>query len=208
MMTQISKPKAAFIGAFVLLMVLGMGMGVATHAASSGTTILVTPSGGATFQNTGWTPQSYTVNTAGVQGDQQVVITVTGTTSTDSYARYLVVSVNGHVLNAQALTKGSFSGGIGGYYSDIVSGSFSVTYDITPYVQGVSSSTVLIGLTTQSGSWNVQGAIVGNGAGQSVVVPSSLTGTQYVFSTAEVLAALGVVFAVIAGILYETQKHS
>ena len=186
----------------IVTVVLGFGIAI-SHAQG---TIQVTPSGGATFQNTGWTPQSYTVNTAGVQGDQQVVITVSGSTSNDPYPRYLVISVNGHVLNPTALPSGSFGSGIGAYYSDVVQNSFTVTYDITQYVQGQSQSTVLIGLTTYTGSWTVNAYITGTGT-QSVTVPNPSSSTPITLPLGEFLGILGAVFAIITiGLYYRSEK--
>lgn len=109
------------------------------------------------------------------------------------------------MLNPTALTSGSFGGGIGGYYSDTVQGSFSVTYDITQYVQG-QSSTVLIGLTTYSGSWTVNAYITGTGT-QSVTIPT-VQPTGLTLPLGEFLGILGAFAAVISIALYYKAEHT
>ncbi len=197
----------------VTLMVLGMvllgagaySLSISTHAQSQGTTVSITPSGGATFSNSGWAPQSFTVDTSSISSASQVVITVTGTATSDPYMRYLVLDVNGHVIQGTAVPGGeSFSDGVGSYYTDVVSNSFSVQYDVTPYVTGQSSSTVLIGLTTQAGSWNVQASFVtgsSSGPGGGTVLPPADTG-GYTLTWGTLLIILGIISFIGAYILH------
>jgi len=187
---QITKNNAFVLLVLALsLSMMGMGaVGLVTHAQSSGTVVPITPSGGATFSGTGWTPQSYTVNTQSIANSQYIYIQVQGTTSTDIYARYLVVSVNGHVVNQQAVPSGeAFGDSIGAYYTDVVSGQFNVQYPVTSAVAGQSSSTVLIGLTTQSGSWNVQASLIGQSSSNT-----NTTIAGYTMSLSELLGGLGI----------------
>ena len=162
--------------ALSLSLVLTGAVGLVTHAQSSdeGNVVPITPSGGATFSNTGWNPQSFTVNTQSIMNEQDIYIQVQGTASGDPYPRFLVISVNGQVVNSQPCAEGSFGGGIGAYYTDVVQGSFAVQYPVTSAVSGKSTSTVLIGLTTWTGSWNVQANFIGQSSGNpSVTIPGT-----------------------------------
>jgi len=215
---QITKNNAFLLVVLALsLSMMGMGaVGLVTHAQSSGggtlissgvgTTIPITPSGGATFSNTGWTPQSYTVDTSSIANSQYIYIQVQGTTSTDQYARYLVVSVNGQVVNSQPLSAGSFGNGIGAYYTDVVSGQFNVQYPVTSAVAGQSSSTVLIGLTTWSGSWNVQASFIGQSSGnQNVSIPAGSSNATIPLS--ELLGGLGILSLIGAVLVREKSER-
>jgi len=178
---QITKQNVflLIVLALSISLVLTGTVGLVTHAQTSsdeGTVIAITPSGGATFSGTGWNPQSYSVNTQSIMNDQNIYIQVQGTASGDQYPRFLVVSVNGQVVNSQPLSAGSFGDGIGAYYTDIVQGSFNVQYPVTSYVQGKSISIVLIGLTTWSGPldglWNVQANFIGiPNSNPSITIP-------------------------------------
>jgi len=213
--------------ALSLSMVLMGTVGIVSHAQTSsdeGTVIAITPSGGATFQNTGWTPQSFSVNTQSIMNDQNIYIQIQGTTSDDPYSRFFVVSVNGQVVNSQPLPSGkSFGDGIGAYYTDIVQGSFNVQYPVTSYVQGKSTSTVLIGLTTWTGSWNVQANFIGQSSGNpSVTIPTptggsgSSSGSTSTSSTSsgitmplsELLGGLGVLSLIGAVIVRERSEKA
>ena len=191
--------------ALSLSMVLMGTVGLVTHAQSSGvgTTIPITPSGGATFQNTGWTPQSFTVNTQSIMNDQNIYIQVQGTATNDPNIRFLVVSVNGQVVNSQPCTEGSFGDGIGAYYTDIVGGSFNVQYPVTSAVSGQSTSTVLIGLTTWQGSWNVQANFIGQSSGNP-----STTIAGYTIPLSELLGGLGILSLIGAVIVRERSEKA
>jgi hypothetical protein len=195
--------------ALSLSMVLLGTVGIVSHAQTSsdeGTVIAITPSGGATFQNTGWNPQTFTVNTQSIMNDQNIYIQVQGTASGDPYPRYLVVSVNGQVVNSQPLSGGSFGDDIGAYYTDIVQGSFNVQYPVTSYVQGQSTSTVLIGLTTWMGSWNVQANFIGQSSGNpNVSIPAGSSNVTMPLS--ELLGGLGVLSLIGAVIVRERSER-
>jgi len=201
--------------ALSLSMVLMGTVGLVTHAQSSGggtqisqgvgTTIPITPSGGATFQDTGWYPQSFTVNTQSIMNDQNIYIQIQGAASGDYNLRFLVVSVNGQVVNSQPLSTGSFGDGIGAYFTDLVSGQFNVQYPVTSYVQGKSTSTVLIGLTTWIGSWNVQANFIGQSSGNPTVkLPGSSNTTM---PLSELLGGLGVLSLIGAVIVRERSER-
>ena len=195
--------------ALSISMVLMGTVGLVTHAQSSdeGTVVPITPSGGATFQNTGWNPQTFTVNTQSIMNDQSIYIQVQGTASGDQYPRFLVVSVNGQVVNAQPNGEGSFGDGIGAYYTDIVSGQFNVQYPVTSYVQGKSTTTVLIGLTTYTGSWNVQANFIGQSSGnQNVSIPAGSSNVTMPLS--ELLGGLGVLSLIGAVIVRERSEKA
>ena len=191
--------------ALSLSLVLTGAVGLVTHAQSSdeGNVVPITPSGGATFSNTGWNPQSFTVNTQSIMNDQNIYIQIQGTTSNDPYPRYLVVSVNGQVVNSQPVPSGeSFGGGIGAYYTDVVQSSFNVQYPVTSYVQGKSTSTVLIGLTTYTGSWNVQASFIGQSSGNP-----NTTVAGYTMPLSELLGGLGVLSLIGAVIVRERSER-
>ena len=207
--------------ALSLSMVLMGTVGIVSHAQTSsneGNVVPITPSGGATFQNTGWNPQSFTVNTQSIMDEQNIYIQVQGTASGDPYPRYLVVSVNGQVVNSQPLSGGSFGDGIGAYYTDVVQSSFNVQYPVTSAVSGKSTSTVLIGLTTYGGSWNVQATFIGQGSGNpSITIPtggsgsggSSTNGTSsgVTMPLSELLGGLGVLSLIGAVIVRERSER-
>jgi hypothetical protein len=126
MMTKLQIKKHNIFLLFILALSLSMlitgTVGLVTHAQSSdeGTVVAITPSGGATFQNTGWNPQSFTVNTQSIMNDQNIYIQVQVYPSDDPYNRFFVLSVNGHVINpTQLAIPRSFGDGIGPYYTDI-----------------------------------------------------------------------------------------
>jgi hypothetical protein len=196
--------------ALSISMVLMGTVGLVTHAQTSsdeGTVVPITPSGGATFQNTGWTPQSFTVNTQSIMNDQNIYIQIQGTASGDIYSRFLVVSVNGQVVNPQKLPSGkSFGDGIGPYYTDIVATQFNVQYPVTSLVSGQSTSTVLIGLTTYTGSWNVQANFIGQSSGnQNVSIPAGSSNVTMPLS--ELLGGLGVLSLIGAVIVRERSER-
>jgi hypothetical protein len=205
---QITKNNAFVLLVLALsLSMMGMGaVGLVTHAQSSGTVIAITPSGGATFSNTGWTPQSYTVDTSSIANSQNIYIQVQGTTTGDPYPRFLVVSVNGQVVNSQPNGEGSFGDGIGAYYTDVVEGSFNVQYPVTSAVSGQSTSTVLIGLTTWEGSWNVQANFVGQSSGnQNVSIPAGSSNATIPLS--ELLGGLGILSLIGAVLVHEKSER-
>jgi len=195
--------------ALSLSMVLMGTVGLVSHAQTSsdeGTVVPITPSGGATFQNTGWNPQTFTVNTQSIMNDQNIYIQVQGTASGDPYPRYLVVSVNGQVVNSQPLSGGSFGDDIGAYYTDVVQNQFNVQYPVTSYVQGQSTSTVLIGLTTWMGSWNVQANFIGQSSGNpNVSIPAGSSNVTMPLS--ELLGGLGVLSLIGAVIVRERSER-
>ena len=197
----------------ISMMIMGT-VGIVSHAQTSsdeGTVVPITPSGGATFQDTGWTPQSFTVNTQSIMNDQSIYIQVQGSTLNDLYSRFLVVSVNGQVINPQKLPSGkSFGDGIGPYYTDIVSGQFNVQYPVTSLVSGKSTSTVLIGLTTYTGSWNVQANFIGQGSGNpNVSIPSGSSGSSnFTMPLSELLGGLGVLSLIGAVIVRERSEKA
>jgi len=204
---QITKQNVFLwiILALSLSLVLTGAVGLVTHAQTSsdeGTVIAITPSGGATFQNTGWTPQTFTVNTQSIMNDQDIYIQVQGTASGDTYPRFLVVSVNGQVVNSQPCAEGSFADGIGAYYTDIVQNSFNVQYPVTSAVSGKSTSTVLIGLTTWAGSWNVQANFIGESSGNQNVTVLNNT-----MPLSELLGGLGVLSLIGAVIVRERSER-
>ena len=207
---QITKQNVflLIVLALSISLVLTGTVGLVTHAQTSsdeGTVIAITPSGGATFSGTGWNPQSYSVNTQSIMNDQNIYIQVQGTASGDQYPRFLVVSVNGQVVNSQPLSAGSFGNGIGAYYTDVVSGQFNVQYPVTSYVQGKSTSTVLIGLTTWIGSWNVQANFIGQSSGNPTVkLPGSSNTTM---PLSELLGGLGVLSLIGAVIVRERSER-
>jgi len=199
--------------ALSLSMVLMGTVGLVTHAqgtlisSGEGTEIAITPSGGATFSGTGWNPQSFTVNTQSIMNDQNIYIQVQGTASGDPYPRFFVVSVNGQVVNSQPNSVGSFGDGIGAYYTDIVQGSFNVQYPVTSAVSGKSTSTVLIGLTTWVGSWNVQANFIGQSSGnQNVSIPAGSSNVTMPLS--ELLGGLGVLSLIGAVIVRERSEKA
>jgi len=192
--------------ALSLSLVITGTVGLVSHAQTSsneGTVVPITPSGGATFQNTGWNPQSFTVNTQSIMNDQNIYIQVQGTASNDPYSRFFVVSVNGQVVNSQAIPiQRSFGDGIGAYYTDIVQGSFNVQYPVTSAVSGQSTSTVLIGLTTYTGSWNVQANFIGQSSGNPNVTVLNNT-----MPLSELLGGLGVLSLIGAVIVRERSER-
>ena len=210
---QITKQNVflLIVLALSLSMVLMGTVGIVSHAQTSsdeGTVVPITPSGGATFQNTGWNPQSFTVNTQSIMNDQSIYIQVQGTASGDIYSRFLVVSVNGQVVNPQKLPSGkSFGDGIGPYYTDIVVTQFNVQYPVTSVVSGQSTSTVLIGLTTYTGSWNVQANFIGQSSGnQNVSIPAGSSNVTMPLS--ELLGGLGVLSLIGAVIVRERSEKA
>jgi len=197
--------------ALSLSMVLMGTVGLVTHAqtsSSEGTVVPITPSGGATFAGTSWNPQTFTVNTQSIMNDQNIYIQVQGTASGDQYPRFLVVSVNGQVVNSQPLPSGRFFGdGIGAYYTDIVQSQFNVQYPVTSAVSGKSTSTVLIGLTTWEGSWNVQANFIGQSSGnQNVSIPAGSSNVTMPLS--ELLGGLGVLSLIGAVIVRERSEKA
>jgi len=196
--------------ALSLSMILMGTVGIVSHAQTSsdeGTVIAITPSGGATFSGTGWNPQSFTVNTQSIMNDQNIYIQVQGTASGDPYPRFFVVSVNGQVVNSQPNSAGSFGDGIGAYYTDVVQSSFNVQYPVTSAVSGKSTSTVLIGLTTWTGSWNVQANFIGQSSGnQKVSIPAGSSNVTMPLS--ELLGGLGVLSLIGAVIVRERSERS
>jgi len=189
---------------FSLIFLGGFGL---AHAQSSGTVVPITPSGGFYFQNTGWNAQTFTANTQSIMNDQYIYIQVQGTAISDPFPRILAISVNGQVVHPQPLGKGFFSGGIGAYYTDIVQGSFNVQYPVTSAVSGKSTSTVLIGLTTWTGSWNVQANFIGQSSGNPSVTLGSSGSSNVTMPLSELLGGLGVLSLIGAVIVRERSER-
>jgi len=200
-------------------LVLTGTVGLVTHAQSSGgptlvsqgvgTVVPITPSGGATFQNTGWNPQSYSVNTQSIMNDKTIYIQVLGAESGDIYPRFLVISVNGKVVNPHICVEGSFGDGIGAFYTDTVQNSFDVEYPVTSLVSGQSTSTVLIGLTTWLGSWDVQANFIGQNAGNpNVSIPGPSGSSGVTMPLSELLGGLGILSLIGAVIVRERSERS
>ncbi|MEM3403772.1 MAG: hypothetical protein QXJ17_04490 [Nitrososphaeria archaeon] len=143
------------------------------------------------FENTGWTTKSYTVDVSKFSNAKQVMLHVTGKATGDSYVRYLVVIIDGVVVNKQTLDR-KWDGATDGF-TDVVSGQFDLKYDVTSLVKGKSSVTVKIGITTGVGSWDVSSEFIG-AQGDNIVIPPNpvtTTSTSVPVSTASAVAGLG-----------------
>ena len=210
MMTKLQKKNILLSLILVLsFLLIGLGVfGIAYAQTQTQTIVPVTPPGGATFQNTGWTAREFDVNTQSIANSQYVYIQVSGT-STDPYSRYLFIEVNGMIINKQPLPSGdafqvltccgpsqSF-----GYYTDIVQSHFSVRYDVISALQGSYYGVIDIGLTTQTGAWNVQAELIGISPQQPTVsIPkggsssssSSTPSNTILIPISEILGGLGI----------------
>jgi len=168
--------------ALLLLIVLsafsiGMGSYGIAHAQTN-TTVLITQPGGVTFQNTAWVPQSYTVDTSSIMNDQYIYVQVLGSSTNDPYVRSLVIDINGQIVHRQTLPYTRiFFYGIGPYYTDEVQNSFFVRYDVTSAVANHPTSTVQIGLSTTTGSWNVQAEFVAVTNNNGITIPIGGSGS-------------------------------
>jgi hypothetical protein len=205
MITKLQK-KNIFLSLILVLSFSLIGLGVFGIAhAQTQTIVPITPSGGATFQNTGWNARVFEINTQSIANSQYIYIEVSGTSTNDPYQRYLFIEVNGIIINKQPLPSGDafqvpIYGGPSqsvGYYTDIVQNSFSVRYDVTSALHGSDYGLIDIGLTTQTGAWNVQAELIGIGTQQPTVpIPtggsSSTPSNTILIPLSEILGGLGI----------------
>jgi len=197
MMTKLQITKNNIFLLLTLALSLSMlitgTVGLITYAQTSsetGTIVPITPSGGVVFQNTGWNPKSFTVNTQSIMNDKKIYVEMQVTPDEDPYNRFFVLSVNGQVINpAQLAIQRSFGDGIGPYYTDIFAGptgTFTAQYDVTSEVSGKSTSIVLMGLTAYAYPWTIQANFLGQSGDPTINIAG------YTLALSEILAGLGI----------------
>ncbi|MEM5798104.1 MAG: hypothetical protein QXG26_01755 [Candidatus Aenigmatarchaeota archaeon] len=102
---------------------------------------------------------------------KQVTIYFKGTTSDDPYVRYLVIAIDGQVVNPQDLPSDRKFDNTITKFTDVIKSSAELRYDVTNLVKGKNSVVVKIGITTQAGyTWTVDAAFEGATADQ-VTIP-------------------------------------
>lgn len=171
---------------YMALLIVAMLLAPVTMALAD-QQVSVAITSGQTFQNTGWTTKSFTVDVSKIRDAKQITIHITGTPTDDPWLRYMVVAIDGQVVHAQSLDAShSWDNGALNAYSDVVSGQFEVRYDVTSLVKGKDTVTVKIGITTYTGSWSINanfdgvledtitiptGGSTAGGSGNGVTVP-------------------------------------
>jgi len=103
-----------------------------------------------TYSGTGWTTKTYSVDVSSISNAKQITIHISGVTQTDEFLRYLLVKVEGQIVNGHSLEDKPWTG-----YTAMVSSSFDLTYDVTNLVKGKRTAIVEVGLTTFTGSWTL-----------------------------------------------------
>ncbi|MEM4177123.1 MAG: hypothetical protein QXS29_06135 [Nitrososphaeria archaeon] len=123
------------------------------------------------FKDTAWTTKSFTVDVSKLSNAKQVTIYFKGTTSDDPYVRYLVIAIDGQVVNPQDLPSDRKFDNTITKFTDVIKSSAELRYDVTNLVKGKNSVVVKIGITTQAGyTWTVDAAFEGATADQ-VTIP-------------------------------------
>jgi len=142
------------------------------------------------FSSTGWTTKSFTVDVSKLSNAKQVMVHVSGKAVDDLYVRYLVVIIDGQVVNPHNLADRKWDNSINSF-TDTVSGQFDLKYDVTNLVKGKNSVTVKIGITTYY-KWTISAEFIGVlGDNINIPTPGSTSETTSVpVSTAAAVAGL------------------
>ena len=143
--------KAQLKSTRIMLPIILVILCISMPLAAADTTKTINIASNIQFANTGYELKSYIVDVSAIKNAKQIVIHITGQGSSDPYLRYLLVKVDGQIINARTL------GGDKPWssYTALVKDQFDLRYDVTNLVKGKDSVTVEIGLSTFTGSWTV-----------------------------------------------------
>jgi len=152
------------------------------------------------FANTGYELKSYIIDVSAIKNAKQIVIHITGQGSSDPYLRYLLVKIDGQVINARTLSGDKPWSS----YTALVKDQFDLRYDVTNLVKGKNSVTVEIGLTTFTGSWTINAEFQA-ALEESTTIPLPSQQEGYTIKNSW-LAAVGGIILIIAA-YYIRQKE-
>ncbi len=158
------KAKAKSLFALTAALAIVFAVAFSMPLALADETVTVNIASSVTFQNTGYNLKSWTVDVSKLKNAKQIVIHVSGQASGDGYVRYLIIKIDGQVVNPRGSLKHW------GSYTALVRSAFDLRYDVTNLVKGKSKVTVEIGITTFVGSWTVSAEFTG-ALDEVVIIP-------------------------------------
>ncbi len=143
-MMKFKARSLGFIAVLAVLMIMGAQLALCDK------TVTINVFSSETFQNTGYKLKSYMVDVSSIStAAKQVVIHITGQANGDPYLRYLIIKVDGQIVNMRP--GPSRWGG----HTALVRNAFDLRYDITSLVKGKKTINIEVGITTFTGSWTI-----------------------------------------------------
>jgi len=101
--------KAQFKTIRIMLPIILVILCVSMPLAAADTTKTINICSNISFANTGYELKSYIIDVSAIKNAKQIVIHITGQGNNDPYLRYLLVKIDGQVINARTLSGDKLS---------------------------------------------------------------------------------------------------